>query len=293
MSTLLENAFTRAIPAVFVLIWATGFIVARLVAPHADPMTFLTVRCALAAAVFALIAFAAGARWPTTPRQWFNGLVAGVLMQGVYLGATFWAAKHGLPAGIIALVMGLQPLLTGLLSVPLLGERVSGQRWIGIVLGFSGALLVLFPRIGDPNLALPLVATVVAFGGMVAITLGTIWQKRMICSPDLRTNGAIQFIGGIIVVGPLALTTENLHLANTAEMWIGLLWAAFGISVGAITLLLYLIRRGAVAGVATLLYLVPPVSALMAFGLFGETLEPVQMAGMAVAAIGVAIANRA
>lgn len=288
----MNPALVKAVPAIFVVIWATGFVVARLVAPHADPMTFLALRCTLAALVFIVIAFAVGAKWPATPRHWFNAFVAGILMQGCYLGATFWSAKHGLPAGIIALVMGLQPLLTGILSVPLLGERVSGQRWLGIVLGFSGALLVLFPNLGTATQSLPLTATFVALGGMVTMTLGTIWQKRTAASSDLRTNAAIQFIGGVAILLPLALLTENLHLDNTAEMWIGMLWAVFGLSVGAISLLLYLIKQGAVAGVATLLYLVPPVSALMAFFLFGETLETIQLVGMATSAVGVAIANR-
>lgn len=288
----MNPALVRAVPAVFVVIWATGFVVARLVAPHADPITFLALRCALAAGVFALIAFAVGAQWPATPRQWFNALVAGVLMQGIYLGATFWATKHGLAAGVVALVMGLQPLLTGVLSVPLLGERVSARRWVGIVLGFAGALLVLFPRVGDTSAALPLAATVVAFAGMVAMTFGTIWQKRTASASDLRTNATVQFIGAVLVLAPLAVLTEDLHLDGSLEMWVGLIWAVFGLSLGAITLLLYLIKQGAVAGVATLLYLVPPVSAVMAFFLFGETLAPVQMLGMAVAAVGVAIANR-
>lgn len=288
----MNPALTRAIPALFVVIWATGFIVARLVAPHADPMTFLAVRCAGAAAVFAIIAFAASANWPATARGWFDAFVAGVLMQGLYLAATFWSVKHGLPAGIIALIMGLQPLLTGLLSGPLLGERVSAQRWLGIGLGFSGALLVLFPNIGQAGTALPLPAVLVGFGGMASMTFGTIWQKRTSRAADLRTNASIQFIGGVAVLAPLALLTESLHLDGAAEMWIGMIWAVFGLSVGAITLLLFLIKQGAVAGVATLLYLVPPVSALMAFFLFGETLAPLQMVGMAVSALGVAIANR-
>lgn len=288
----MNAALLRTIPAVFVVIWATGFIVARFVVPHADPITFLAVRCALAALVFIVIAIAAGAKWPVTPYQWLQALVAGVLMQGIYLGATFWSAKHGLPAGIIALVMGLQPLLTGVLSVPLLGERVSGQRWLGIAVGFAGALLVMFPRIGDASLAIPFAATAVAFGGMVSMTLGTVWQKRTASAMDLRVSAAIQFVGAVLVLAPFAALTEDLYMDGSVAMWGALIWAVFGLSVGAIGLLLYLIRQGAVAGVASLLYLVPPVSAVMAYGLFGETLEPVQMAGMAVAAIGVALANR-
>jgi drug/metabolite transporter (DMT)-like permease len=215
-----------------------------------------------------------------------------MLLHGFYLGGVFWAVKHGLPAGIAALIAGLQPLATGLLVGPLLGERVTARRWLGIGVGFLGALLVVAPKLGAADGFPPLPVLVCALG-MLSITFGTIWQKRTAGSVDLRTNAVVQYVGAACVTLPLALLTEPGRIEPSPELWIGLAWAVFGLSIGAIGLLLVLIRRGAVAGVAALLYLVPPVSAVMAYALFGETLSPIQIAGMGVAAAGVAIASRA
>jgi drug/metabolite transporter (DMT)-like permease len=288
----MADLLSRLAPPLFVLIWATGFVVARLVAPYADPLTFLSLRYLLAALVLAAVAFLARAPWPRSRRGWRDGLVAGTLLHGFYLGGVFWAVKHGLPAGIAALIAGLQPLATGLLVGPLLGERVSPRRWLGIGTGFLGALLVVAPKLGAVD-GFPPLPVLVCGLGMLSITLGTIWQKRTAAGVDLRTNAAVQYVGAAAVTLPLALLTESRRLDPTPELLAGLAWAVFGLSIGAIGLLLFLIRRGAVAGVAALLYLVPPVSAVMAYGLFGETLSPVQVAGMAVAALGVAIASRA
>jgi drug/metabolite transporter (DMT)-like permease len=278
-------------PPLFVFIWATGFIAARLVAPFADPLTFLSVRFAAAAAILAALALAARARWPATRRAWRDALVAGVLLHGGYLGAVFWSIKHGLPAGISALIAGLQPLVTGMLVGSLLGERVSGRRWLGIAIGFAGAALVIAPKLGA-GLEFPPITVLVSFLGTISITLGTIWQKRTAATVDLRTNAVVQFIGATCVVLPVAVLTEQGRLEPTPELFIGLFWSVCALSIGAIALLLALIRRRAVAGVATLLYLVPPVSALLAYPLFGETLSPVQIAGMGLAAVGVGIASR-
>jgi len=279
-----------AMPLLFVGIWATGFLVARLVAPHADPLTFLSMRFVLSAAAFAGIAAAVGARWPRGVRAWRDALVSGVLMQGIYLGGVFWSVRHGLPAGISALVTGLQPLLTAVLAFPLLGERVGPRRWAGIALGFGGALLVLQPGLqADAVLVVPLLAS---GAGMVAMTLGTIWQKRTAGAADLRTNAAVQFIGAAVVTMPVALLTEAGRFDGAWQAWAGLGWAVCGLSLGAISLLLVLIKRGAVAGVASLFYLVPPVVAVLAFLLFREALTGVQVTGMAVAAVGVAVASR-
>ena len=287
------DLLARAAPPLFVVIWATGFVVARLVAPHADPLAFLTVRFGLAALVLAGVALAVGARWPATRRGWRDGLVAGVLLHGAYLGGVFWAVKHGLPAGISALVAGLQPLATGVLVGPLLGERVSPRRWLGILTGFAGALLVVVPKLGVPG-GLPPVPLFVCVLGMLSITFGTIWQKRTAASADLRTNAVLQYVGATAFTVPIALATEDMRLDLAApEFWIALAWTVFAMSIGAVGLLLVLIRRGAVAAVASLLYLVPPVAAVMAYFLFEESLTPVQIAGMALAAMGVALASRA
>ena len=285
------DPLARLAPPLFVLIWATGFIVARLVAPHAEPLTFLFVRYGLAILVLTAVAGAVRAPWPRTLEGWRDGLVAGVLLHGLYLGAVFWAVRHGLPAGIAALAAGLQPLATGLLVGPLLGERVSPTRWLGIVVGFLGAGLVVATKFGAAD-GFPLLPLMVCGLAMLSITLGTVWQKRTAGAADLRTNTVVQYVGAALFTIPLALALEEGRVDFVPALWVGLLWAVFGLSIGGIGLLLALIRRGAVAGVAALLYLVPPVSALMAYALFGETLAPVQIAGMLIAAAGVAIASR-
>jgi drug/metabolite transporter (DMT)-like permease len=228
--------------------------------------------------------------WPRNWHDWRNSLIAGILLHGLYLGGVFWSVKHGLPAGISALVAGLQPLATGLLAGPLLGERVSRRRWVGIGIGFLGAALVVAPKLGAGGV--PPLALGICLLGMLSITFGTIWQKRTGSTLDLRVNAAIQYIGAAAVTLPLVLLTEEGHMDLTLPLLGAMAWAVLGLSIGAIGLLLFLIRQGAVVGVATLLYLVPPVAALMAFALFGETLSPIQLAGMALAAIGVAVASR-
>ena len=211
------------------------------------------------------VAAAARAPWPRTPAGWRDGLVAGVLLHGLYLGGVFWAVKHGLPAGIAALVAGLQPLATGLLVGPLLGERVSAAA----LARDRDRLPGRGPRRRCRSSARPTGSrhcrSSSASSACSSITLGTIWQKRTGGAVDLRTNAVVQYLGAAAVTLPLALLTEQGRLDPAPELWIGLAWAVFGLSIGAIGLLLFLIRRGAVAGVAALLYLVPPVSALMAY----------------------------
>ncbi len=279
-------------PLLFVGIWATGFVVARLVAPHVDPLTFVAYRFVLSALAFAGLALAARARWPRGVRGWRDAMVSGVLMQGCYVGGVFWAVRHGLPTGITALVTGLQPLLTALLAFPLLGERVDWRRWAGIALGFAGALLVLQPQLRAGSGGALIGPLLVCGTGTAAMTLGTIWQKRTASTADLRTNAAAQFIGAALVTIPFAAMTEAGRFDGGWQAWAGLAWAVCGLSLGATSLLLLLIRRGAVAGVASLFYLVPPVVAVLAFALFGEQLSTLQVAGMAVAASGVAVAGR-
>jgi drug/metabolite transporter (DMT)-like permease len=282
----------RLISFAFVMLWSSGFIVARLVRPYAEPLSFISLRFACAAALMALIAWAGNAPWPRTARGWFNNLVAGTLIGGVYISATFWAVKHGLPPAIAALLSGLQPLLTAALATPLLGERVGPQRWAGIVLGFAGALLVLAPNLSGVHTALPPSVIFVGLLAMLAITFGTIWQKRTGGAVDLRSGATIQLLGGLIVTLPFALAFEHGDVPLIAPVMAGLAWSVLVLNIAAGLLLLSLIKRGAVAAVTSLFYLSPPVTALMAFALFGESLAPIQFAGMALAAIGVAIASR-
>lgn len=286
------NPALRLVPGLFVLIWSTGFVVARLVAPHAEPLTFLMLRYGLTVGVLTTVALVAGARWPVGWRGWRDALLAGILLQGIYLDGVFWAVSRGLPAGLAALVTSLPPLLTALVAGPLLGERVSPRRWLGVGIGALGAGLVLLPKIGAATGAIPLDALAICFGATLALTGGTLWQKRSAATVDLRTNAAVQFLGAGLMTLPLALLLEEGRFDASLPALAGLAWSVLGLSVGGILLLLWLIQQQAVAGVSALFYLVPAVSAVMAYMLFGETLVPVQIAGMVVAVIGVALASR-
>ncbi|MFC0335973.1 Threonine/homoserine efflux transporter RhtA [Kushneria avicenniae] len=282
----------RLVPLAFVGIWSTGFIAARLVAPWSDPLTFLCYRFLLSALVFAMIARAVGASWPRGRAEWTRALLVGILLQSFYLGGVFWAVDRGLPAGVAALVVGLQPLATTLLAISMLNERPDVRQWLGVLIGLVGTVLVLLPGMNtdfgkvDP---MPLAAVLIA---MLSITLGTIWQKRAGPGLDLRTNAAIQFIGALVVTLPVAMATESMRFDLVWQAWMGLLWSVFGLSVGAISLLLVMIRRGSVSSVASLFYLVPPVVALLSWLLFDETLTLLQAGGMLLAACGVGLAGR-
>lgn len=286
----------RSIPWTFVLLWSTGFITARLVAPHVEPLTFLSVRFFLCVVLFASAATLAGARWPSGLCGWVNALVAGVLLQGIYLGGVFWAVRNGLPAGVAALIVSLQPVLTVVLAWPLLGERPGPWRWTGTAMGFAGTALVVVPALQgesagafSPPDGVTVAACILA---MVAITLGTIWQKRTAGAADLRTNLTLQFLGAFLLTAPLAVLTESLRFDLVPAALTGLVWSVLGNSVASTVLLMLMIRRGAVAAVASLFYLVPAVSAIMAYAFFAEALTPLQIVGMALAAAGVAVANR-
>ena len=291
----------RFAPAIFVLLWASGFVVARLVRPFVEPEGFVSVRFALSAALLAGIALLGRAAWPRTAAAWGNSFIAGVLMQGVYVGGVFWSIKNGLPAAVAALISGTQPLLTAVLAWPLLRERVSGRRWLGIAVGFAGAVLVILPDLRGAA-AVPLPTVIACTIGTAGITFGTIWQKRIGGGTDLRSGAAIQFLGGLAVTIPLALLFQahgragggigEAAIVNVPRVWIGLGWAVVVVSVTTTLLLLRLLREGAVARVTALFYLVPPVTALMTLALFGDGLLPVQIGGMLVASAGVAVANR-
>lgn len=287
-----SDIVVAAAPLVFVVLWSTGFIVARLVAPYSDPLTFTAARYVLVVALLTMIAFAMRAPWPKTWRDVGANAVAGVLLHGVYLGGVFWAVKHGLPAGIAGLFSGLQPIVTAALAGPLLGEHVGPRRWAGILIGFLGAIMVLAPRLGATPDSIPPEALAAGILAVLGITAGTFWQKRTGGAMDLRTGNVVQFSAAFVPTIAVAMLTEDMRLDPVPDLFLGLAWSVLGLSLGAITLLLLLIRRGAVAQVASLLYLVPPVTALMAWAAFGETLSPVQIGGMLVAALGVALASR-
>lgn len=281
---------TRILPGLFVLIWATGFIVAGIVAGRADPLTFLTARHACSIVVFAGLTIAAGAAFPRGLKAWRDGMVAGILLHGLYVGGVFWAVAHGLPAGLTGLVTGLQPLLTAMLAMPLLGERLGPRQWVGIAIGIVGIGLIVMPKVGSVE-GVPLAALCAAFVATASFTLGTIWQKWSKPQVDLRANATTQYVGALAITAPIAFFTEAHHFDASPQLFGALAWAVLGLSVGGIAIMLTLLKHGAASKVAPLLYLAPPVAGLMAWGLFGEALMPIQLFGIVLAVAG-AFASR-
>ncbi|MGZ5038483.1 MAG: DMT family transporter [Usitatibacter sp.] len=269
----------------FVLIWASGFIVARLASSHADPLSFLCLRYVLSIAIFVAASLALRVSWPRDARAWRDALVAGMLIHGTYLGGVFWAVFHGMPAGVTAIVTGLHPLLTAALAIPLLHERVTARQWVGIAIGFVGVGLVVSPALSAVS-AIPLAGLLASFIATLGFALGTVWQKRSRPRMDLRVNAAIQFMGALLLTAPLAFLAEDGRFDRSPAAWAALSWSVLVLSVGAISLLLFLLKRGAASHVAPLLYATPPVAATIAYFLFGETLAPMQIGGAALAIAG-------
>jgi drug/metabolite transporter (DMT)-like permease len=280
----------RLIPALFVFLWATGFIGARYAMPWAEPFSFLAVRFVLAFAILAAAAVLLGARRLSWPGLLHAGM-AGVLMHGVYLGGVFWAIHHGLPAGLSALIVGLQPLITAVLAGSLLGERILPRHWAGLAAGFAGVVIVLAPKLGAIDGGVTratLAASLVAVAGMSA---GTIWQKRFLVGSDLVTGTCWQYAGGALVMVLFSFAFETRQFTLNGELVFAMAWLVLVLSIGAIVLLMVMIRDGEMSKVASLFYLVPAVTALIAWALFGEELSLVQIAGMALATFGVALAT--
>jgi drug/metabolite transporter (DMT)-like permease len=284
---------TRFYPFLFVLLWSTGFIGAKFGLPYAEPVTFLCVRYLLVIAVMGGVALATRAPWPPAPRQWLHIGVTGLLVHATYLGGVFMAISHGLPAGIASLVVGLQPLLTALGAGALLGEKVLPRQWAGLVLGFGGVGLVVSHKVAAavsaPELTAMLAPVLVA---LVGITAGTLYQKRFCPAFDLRTGSVIQFVPCLIVSALVASQTETMLITWSGPFMFALGWLVLVLSVGAISLLNLLIRSGSAVNVASLFYLTPPTTALIAWGVFGETLTGLALAGMAITVFGVWLARK-
>ena len=283
---------TAAAPVLFVLMWATGFVVARLSAPHSDPLTFLGIRFPIAGALFALIALALAAPWPGA-KQAFHATVAGAFLHGGYLGPVYWAVAHGMPAGVSALIVGLQPLMTAILAAAIVNEKISVRHWAGLLVGILGVALVVSPKLqlAATGGITPLTTAINVLGAL-SISFGTVYQKRFATALNLASGGAWQYVGASLAVIIPALLFEDMRFDGSFEAWFALGWSVIVLSLGAITLLMLLIRLGDVGRVSSLIFLVPGVSALMAYGLFGETLSLVQILGMAVCAAAVLIVTR-
>jgi drug/metabolite transporter (DMT)-like permease len=281
-----------AVPLLFVVMWATGFIVARLSAPHAEPLSFLFFRFAAAGLLLGLIAQFMGARWPQ-PRGAAHAMVAGAFLHGGYLGPIYWAVAHGMPAGVSALIVGLQPLMTAFMARALVDERITARHWAGLLIGVLGVALVVWPKLtfAATGGITPL-TTLVTIAGAISISFGTVYQKRFATGLDLASGGFWQYVGAVAVAGCGALVMEDFRFDGSFNAWFALLWSIIVLSIGAISLLMWLIRHGDVARVSSLIFLVPGVSAVMAYFLFGETLNAIQIVGMVVCAAAVVIVTR-
>jgi drug/metabolite transporter (DMT)-like permease len=283
------SRLNSAMPAVFVVLWSTGFIAAKLGLPHAEPFTFLLLRFTLVATVLAAIALLLGAPWPGSWRQAGHIALTGILVQGVYLGGVFAAIHLGISAGVSALIVGVQPILTATAVGPLLGEQVRPRQWLGLLFGFAGVVLVVAHALHFDGGGLAGLALCVA--ALLGITIGMVYQKKYCASLDLRTGASIQFAAAALMMAVLSVIFEHQRIEWTGDFIVGLLWLSLVLSVGAISLLSIMIRSTAASRVASLFYLVPPVTALMAYLAFGETLRPLAVLGMAIAAAGVALVN--
>ena len=280
---------TWTFPALFVVLWSTGFIGAKLGLPYAEPFVFLELRFLFVLALLLPLCWVSGAPWPPARRILQMG-VSGALLQAGYLGGVFASLHHGMPAGVSALVTSMQPVLTAVLGGWLLRERVTSRQWLGLVLGFVAVLLVVGDRIRIEGLGG--VAIGLSVLALLSITLGTIWQKRHGAGVDLRTGAAIQFIAAAVVLAPFALA-ERGTVRWSGEFVFALAWLVLVLSIGAIFLLLTLIKRGRATQVSSLFYLVPPTTALIAWPLFGETYSLAAAAGMALAMLAVWLVMKA
>ena len=281
----------RIIPPLFVLLWATGFIGARYAMPWAEPFSFLAVRFAIAAAIFVVLGLALG-RGRISFTQATHSMIAGALLHGVYLGGVFWAIRNGMPAGLTALIIGLQPLITAVLAGRVLGEKVEPRHWTGLALGFMGIAVVLAPKLGEVTAGITPATLIVCFIGAIGISVGTIWQKKHVGQADLVAGTLWQYVGGAALAAIAALLLESGTYTMNGELAFAMAWLVLVLSIGAVFLLMVMIRQGEMSKVSSLFYLVPIVTAIMAWILFGESLTVVQMIGMAITTVGVGMATR-
>lgn len=283
------SGWLRAMPVVFVLIWSTGFIVARYGMPYAPPLKFLSVRFALSLACFGAWVALARVEWPRQRAQWAHLAVTGVLMHAGYLGGVWAAVREGMGAGLVALLVGIQPVLTAV-WLSFTGGRITGRQWIGLGLGFAGLVLVVLRKLGQGG-EVSVQTMALALMALLSITAGTLYQKRFVAPCDVRSASAVQMAAAVLVTLPFAaLETDSIHwnLYSGGAM----AWSVLALSLGGSSLLYMLIQRGTATAVTSLLYLVPPCTAVMAWLLFSEPITLVTVLGIGLTAAGVSLVVR-
>ena len=276
-------------PAVFVLIWSTGFIVARYAMPHSPPMKFLMARYALSVLAFCLWIVWARVPWPTTVAQWRHLLVTRILMHGGYLAGVWMAVRHGMGSGLTALIVGVQPVLTAI-WISAWGGSVSRRQWSGLWLGFAGLVLVVMRKLVESLEVTPFTLAM-AVMALLSITSGTLYQKRFVQPCDVRSANCVQLLAAGLVSLPFAVFEADPVIWHP-DLWGAMAWSVLGLTLGGSSLLYVLIQRGAAAMVSSLMYLVPPTTAIMAWFLFAEPLTPLTLAGIALTAVGVSLVVR-
>ncbi|MEJ8853839.1 DMT family transporter [Variovorax robiniae] len=276
-------------PGVFVLIWSTGFIVARYGMPYAPPLKFLAVRYAFSVLCFGLWIAIARVAWPRGRAQWLHLVVTGILMQAGYLGGVWAAVKAGMGSGLIALLVGIQPVLTAV-WLSLRGGAISRRQWTGLLLGFAGLVLVVSRKLGQGG-EVTATSMSLAILALLSITAGTLYQKRFVEPCDVRSASAVQLGAALIVTLPFALMETDAIVWNASVIG-SLAWSVLALSLGGSSLLYMLIQRGTATAVTSLLYLVPPTTAVMAWLLFDEPITATTLAGIAMTAVGVSLVVR-
>lgn len=285
----LSSLAGRAAPVVFVLLWCTGFIGTKYVLTSAEPLTYLTVRMTLAVSIMAVVVAWVRPVWPDRAGIG-HSIVAGLLIQGIYLAGTVFAVAHSVPVGLSALIPGLQPILTSILASRFLGERVTRLQWGGLFLGLAGVLLILHGRTMSGDAGWGWLASAAS---LLSITVGTLYQKRYCGGIDWRAGSFIQQFAALVLFGVGAWAFETNVIHWTAQFVLSVIWLAVVLSIGTVGLLYWLLRRQPSSQVASLFYLVPAVTALMAFVLFGEKLDAVAVVGMIACGAAVLLVNRA
>lgn len=276
-------------PALFVLLWSTGFIGARYGLPYAEPMAFVTLRFAIVTALVAIWAVIVRTRWPALRLAAHTALV-GVLIHAGFMGTTFIALSQGVEAGTAALIAALQPILSALLARPLLGERTNMRQWLGLLLGVTGVMQVVANKLAEGIGTL--LGVLLCLVALVSLSLGTIWQKKYGAGVQAAAGYMLQFGAATLVMSLLALRFETMHIDWTPRFALALAWLVLAISVGAIALLYGMLRAGTAARVSRLFFLTPVSTALIAWAMFGEQLSGLAIVGMGIAAVGVWVAGR-
>ena len=279
---------TRSYSIIFVVLWASAFVSAKYGLTASGPFSFLGVRFAIVSVIFAVIALVLKSTWPDR-KTLIPTLLAGVLMHGVYLGGVFFAISKGTPAGISSLIVSIQPIITAFLALIFLQEHVRKVQWLGITAGLVGVALVVSPRLGG---AIPVIGLISCLVAVNAMSVGTIIQKRYLGGLDLIAGNTLQAMAAAAFYGVLLMTVETYYLEWTSEVTLSMIWIITTVSIGAVSILMLLIRRGQMAATSSLFFMVPPVSALMGYIFFGETLGIIGILGVAVASFGVWLVNK-